>query len=74
MLIFSYLYDDKVLVLKCSLYLSNTNTEIWSKEKSMGPYVAKMFFLQVDKIFRQAILVSGIKILKLILCFLILIL
>ena len=41
----SYLYVDKVLILKCSLFLINTNTEIWSKEESMGPYVAKMFFL-----------------------------
>ena len=31
------------------LFLSNTNTEIWSKEGSMGPYVAKMLFLQVDE-------------------------
>ena len=39
-----YLYV-KALILKRSLILSNTNTRIWSK-KSMGPYVAKMFFLQ----------------------------
>ena len=31
------------------LFLSNTDTEIWSKEGSMGPYVAKMLFLQVDE-------------------------
>ena len=44
-----YLYDDKVLILKCSLFFRATNTEIWSKERSMGPYVAKMFFLPVDE-------------------------
>ena len=49
MQMFFYLYDDKVLILRCSLFLSNTNTEIWSKERSMSPYVAKMFFLQVDE-------------------------
>ena len=37
-----YVYNDKVLILKCSLFLSNRNTEIWSKERSMGPRVAKM--------------------------------
>ena len=25
------------------------NTEIWSKEKTIGPYAAKMLFLQVDE-------------------------
>ena len=44
-----YLYDDKVLILKCSLFFRATNTEIWSKERSMGPYVAKTFFLPVDE-------------------------
>ena len=43
-----YLHDDKVLTLKCSLFLSSTNNKIWSKERSMGPYEAKMLFLQVD--------------------------
>ena len=47
--IFLYLYD-KALILKRSLILSNTNTEIWSKKKSMGTYVAKMFFLQSRQI------------------------
>ena len=28
-----YLYDDKVLILECSLFLSNTNTENLSKEQ-----------------------------------------
>ena len=28
---------------------NNTNTEIWSKERSIGPHVAKMLFLQVDE-------------------------
>ena len=37
-----YLYDDKVLILKYSLFLSNTNTDIWSKERRMGPHVANM--------------------------------
>ena len=40
-----FYFHDKALILKCVLILSNTNTRIWSK-KSMGPYVAKMFFLQ----------------------------
>ena len=46
-----YLYDDKVMILNCSLLFSNANTEIWFKvqKRSMGPYVAKMFFLQVDE-------------------------
>ena len=51
---FFYLYDDKVLILKCSLFLRNTNTKIWSKERSMGPYVAKIFFLQIDEGFWQS--------------------
>ena len=51
MQLFFYLCNDKVLILKCSLFLSNINTEIWSKERSMGPYVAKVFFSQVDKVF-----------------------
>ena len=40
-----YLYDDKaVVILKCFLFiLSITNTEIWSNERIMGPYVAHMF-------------------------------
>ena len=42
-----------------------------TKKKSMGPYVAKMFFLQVDEGF-WLILVSDTKIFKLIFCFLIL--
>ena len=45
MQIFFYL-SDKALIVKRSLILSNRNTEIWSKKKSIGPYVAKMFFLQ----------------------------
>ena len=45
MQIFFYLYDKKVPIIKCSLFLSNKNTEIWSKEMSMGSYVAYMFFL-----------------------------
>ena len=52
MQICSYFYDDKILTLKVLILkgsLGNTNTEIWSKEMSMGPYVAKMFFLQVDE-------------------------
>ena len=45
-----FFYHDKVLILKCSLFLlSNADTEIWSKEKSMAPYVAKMFFYQGDE-------------------------
>ena len=28
---------------------NNANTEIWSKERSIDPYVAKMLFLQVDE-------------------------
>ena len=40
-----FYFYDKSLILKCFLILSNTNTKIWSKN-SMGPYVAKMFFLQ----------------------------
>ena len=47
--VFFYLYGDKILILKCSTFLNNANTEIWSKERSMGPYVAKMFFPQVDE-------------------------
>ena len=38
-----YLYD-KALTLKRSLILSNTNNKIWSKK--LGPYVAKIFFVQ----------------------------
>ena len=52
MQICSYFYDDKILTLKVLILkgsLGNTNTEIWSKEMNMGPYVAKMFFLQVDE-------------------------
>ena len=45
-----YLYDDKVLILKFSWFSSNTNTQVWTKERSMGPYVAKMFFLQEMKV------------------------
>ena len=48
----SYFYDNKILTLKALILkgsLGNTDTEIWSKEMSMGPYVAKMFFLQVDE-------------------------
>ena len=44
MQIIFYLYH-KAVILKCYLILSNANTRIWSK-KSMGPYRAKMFFLQ----------------------------
>ena len=43
--------DDKILILKCSLFLSNANTEIWSNERSMGPYVVKLFFLLGDESF-----------------------
>ena len=42
---FFYLYD-KALILKCSLILSKTNIPKSDPKKSMGPYVAKMFFLQ----------------------------
>ena len=46
-----YHYDDKVVILKYFLFLSNTNTEIQSKERCIGHYVAEMFFLQVDDVF-----------------------
>ena len=42
---FIYFYD-KALILKRYLILSNANTKIWSKKMSIGPYVAKTFFLQ----------------------------
>ena len=41
--------DDEVMIVKCSLFFSNTNTEIWSNKRSMGPYIAKIFFLLVDE-------------------------
>ena len=46
------------------LGFENKSTEIWSKERSIGPYEAKLFFLQVDEGF-LAILVSEKKISKL---------
>ena len=36
--------------------MNKTNTEIWSKERSIDPYVAKMLFPQVDEGFWLAIL------------------
>ena len=33
----------------CSLFLSNTDSKISSKEKSMGPYVAKNVDEKVDE-------------------------
>ena len=36
--------------------MNNTNTEIWSKEKSINPYVAKVLFAQLDEGFSLAIL------------------
>ena len=45
MQLFFYLYD-KALILKRSLILSNTNIPKSDTKQSMGPYVAKMFFLQ----------------------------
>ena len=44
-----WLGDFYLLILKSFLFLSNKNTVIWSKERSMRPYVAKMLFLQVDE-------------------------
>ena len=47
-------FDLMVLILKISLFffiLSDRNTKVWSKEISMSPYVAKMFFVQVDEDF-----------------------
>ena len=36
--------------------MNNTNTEVWSKERSINPYVAKILFPQVDEGFWLAIL------------------
>ena len=41
-------YSQNFLVF---FILSNRNTKVWSKEISMSPYVAKMFFVQVDEDF-----------------------
>ena len=46
-----YHYDDRALILKCFLFLSNKNTKIWFEERSMGAYVAEILFLQVDDAF-----------------------
>ena len=60
--------------------MNNTNAEIWSKERSIDTYVAKLLFPQVYEGFRLAsyttlVLVSDdTKIFKLILCFSILLL
>ena len=60
--------------------MNNTNTEIWSKEKCIDPYVAKVLFPQVDEwmflaSYTTLLLVSDdTKISKLILCFSILLL
>ena len=44
--IFFFFYDN-ALILKRSLILTNTNTyRKLIQKRSMGPYVAKMFFLQ----------------------------
>ena len=29
--------------------MNNTNTEVWPKEKSIDPYIAKVLFPQVDE-------------------------
>ena len=43
-------YTSMVLILKCYLLLSKTNTKTWSKvqRKEYGSFVAKILFLQVD--------------------------
>ena len=35
--------------------MNNTNAEIWSKERSINPYVAKLLFAQVDEGYPLAI-------------------
>ena len=52
------LSSQKLLVLIFTkLWRMNiTNTEIWSKETSIDPYVAKMLFPQVEEGFWLAIL------------------
>ena len=55
-------------MFKRFLFLNNTNTEIWSKEKSMAPYGAKNI-LSPGKWGFLATLVSDTKISKLTLCF-----
>ena len=45
-----------VLIFTNLWRMNNTNTEIWSKERSINPYVAKMLFPQVDEGFWLAIL------------------
>ena len=52
------LSSQKLLVLIFTKLwrMNNTNTEIWSKETSIDPYVAKMLFPQVDEGFWLAIL------------------
>ena len=56
--------------------MNDTNTEIWSKERSVGPYVAKILFPQVYEGFWHGYttLVPDTKIYKLILCFSVLLL
>ena len=52
MQIIFYLYDDKVLILKCFLFLSDTKyRNLIQRKEYMGPHVAKMFFLLVDESF-----------------------
>ena len=52
------LSSQKLLVLIFTKLwrMNNTNTEIWSKETSIDPYVAKMLFPQVEEGFWLAIL------------------
>ena len=45
-----------VLIFTNLWRMNNTNTEIWSKERSIDTYVAKMLFPQVDEGFWLAIL------------------
>ena len=51
MQIFFYLYDDKILIFKCSLFLSYTEHKYRNliQKRSVGPYVDKMFFLHGDE-------------------------
>ena len=50
MQIFFYLYDDKVLILTNDpCFWATQIPKSDRKERSMGLYVAKMFFRQVDK-------------------------
>ena len=52
------LSSQKLLVLIFTKLwrMNNTNTEIWSKETSIDPYVAKMLFPQAEEGFWLAIL------------------